>query len=314
MPSPTTTIQRRDLGDVVSEYALARSRDTFAGLQIMPIFNTALQSGNFPIIPVEQMLKPRSVKRAPRGGYNRGDWQFEQGNYACEEYGWEEVVDDSLAANYADYFTAESVSAMIATDVILREQEKRIQAAADTAASNAVGTKWSVAATATPRANVKAGIKKVSQETGIMPDTFVCTWQTFQNLLNTTEVLDATKYTNPLTMNGFEAQKQLIATYLGVSRVIVTNAISNSANEGATFAASQIWNDANGYLVVTNAGALDSSPAWGRSMLWTGDSPNNINVESYREDAVRGTVVRVRHYVDEKILNTTCMYRLTNLV
>ena len=43
---------------------------------------------------------------------------------ACVEYGWEEVVDDSQARNYRSYFDAETIGAQIATDVLLREQEK----------------------------------------------------------------------------------------------------------------------------------------------------------------------------------------------
>jgi hypothetical protein len=34
-------------------------------------------------------------------------------------------------------------------------------------------------------------------------------------------------------------------------------------------------------------------------MLWTADSPVNPVVETYRDDSRRGTVLRVRHDVDE---------------
>lgn len=317
MPAPTTTIQRRDIGDVVSEYALERSREGFVGEKMLPIFQTSLQTGNYPVISVEEMLKPRDVKRAAKGGYNRGDWGFEQGDYACQEYGWEEVIDDSLSRNFASYFDAEVMGARIATDVLLREYEKRVQTLADTATSHSVSVKWSTAATATPKANINAGIKTIVNATGMMPDKFVCTWQSFQNLLATTEMLDATKYTGggAATLLGFEQQKRLVAQYFGVASVEVTNAVYNGNPEGSSsgFSATQIWTDAYGYLVVTGGGMLESAPAWGRTFLWTDDSPNIINVESYREDAVRGSVVRCRHYVDEKELNANCIYRLTNL-
>jgi len=317
MPSPTSTIQRRDLGDLVSEYALERSRESFIGLELMPSLGVMLQSGNYPIIPVEEMLKPRDTKRNPRGGYNRGDWGFEQGNFATEEFGWEELVDDSLAKNYGSYFEAEAISARIATDVLLRGQEARIQTLADTAYANAVSVKWSTSATATPRKNIEAGIKSINQNTGMLPNVFACTWQTFNNLIKTNEVLEATKYTGggAITMSGFERQKEMIAEYFGVDRVIVSNAVQNGNNEGSTsgFSATQIWNDAYGYLVVTSAGPIESGPSWGRSFLWTDDSPNNVNIESYRDEEVRGEVIRARHNTDEKILNSSCMYRLTNL-
>jgi len=314
MPSPVTTIQRRDLAETVSEYALEQSRSTFAGLRMMPIYDVALQSGNYPVIPVEQILKPRDVKRAPRGGYNRGDWGFEQGDYTCVEYGWEEVVDDTLARNYRSYFDAETIATRIGTDVLLREQEKRIKTIAEASTAHAASVKWSVAATATPRANVVAGIKTIVNATGLLPNLFVCTWQTFQYLINTTEVIDATKYGgSQLNTRGYDAQKSAIAQYFGVNEVLVVNAVENGGKEGAAFSASQVWADANGFLVVSNGGSIEAGPSWGRSMLWRDDSPSNVNVESYREDAVRGTIVRVRHYVDEKELNANCIYRLSNL-
>jgi hypothetical protein len=303
------------LGDVVSEYALARSRNSFVGLRMMPIFQTPLQTGNYPVIAVEQMLKPRDVKRAPRGGYNRGDWGFEQGDYACVEYGWEEVIDDALAKNYASYFNAETMGAMIATDVLMREEEKRIKTIAEAQTAHAVSVKWSVAATATPKANVNTAIKAIVDATGMLPNLLVLTWTTFQNLIQTTELLEATKYTGALTLKGFEGQKAIVAQYLGVDEVLVSNAVENGNKEGSTsgFSASQIWANANGYLVVSSAGSLESGPCFGRSFLWTDDSPNIINVESYREDAVRGSIVRTRQYVDEKVLNASCIYRLSNL-
>jgi len=316
MPSPTTTIQRRDLAETVSEYALAQSRNGFAGLRLMPIFDTALQTGNYPVIAVEQMLKPRDVKRAPRGGYNRGDWGFEQGNYACIEYGWEEVIDDALARNYRSYFDAETIAAQIATDVLMREQEKRIKTLAEASTAHAASVKWSTAATCTPRANIQTGVKTIVNATGLMPNIFACTWQTFQYLINSTEVIEATKYGGAqLNTRGYEAQKAAIATYFGVNEVIVMNAVENGNAEGSTsgFSASQIWSDTKGYLVVASAGSIEAGPSWGRSFLWRDDSPSNVNIESYREDAVRGTIVRARHYIDEKELNANCMYMLSNL-
>jgi hypothetical protein len=315
MPAPVTTIQRRDLGDVVSEYALERSRDSFVGLRLMPEFRVALQSGNYPIIPIEQMLKPRDVKRSAKSGYNRGDWGFEQGDYTTVEYGWEEIISDSDSRNYQTYFDGEVMAARLATDVILRAQESRIATVAAAQTAHAASVKWSTAATATPRANVTAGTKALNQATGMLPNAFILTWQTFQYLLATTEIRNATQYTGDINMKGLEAQKQMIAAYFGVSEVIIANAVTNSSKEGATagFVASQIWDDANGYLAITGAGSIESSPAFGRSMLWTDDSPNIVTVESYREDRVRGSVIRARQHVVEKVLNAACIYRISNL-
>ena len=45
------------------------------------------------------------------------------------------------------------------------------------------------------------------------------------------------------------------------------------------------------------------APAVGRTVLWTGDSPDNQTVEQYREEALRSDIFRVRHNTDEVIVD-----------
>jgi hypothetical protein len=312
MPSPNTTIQRRELNELAQEYALEKSRTMFSGLEIMPIYETMLQSGNYPSIPIEEMLKPRDTRRSAKGAYNRGDWAFEQPNFSTKENGWEEVVDDAEARNYASYFDAEAQSTRICMDVLLRAQEVRIAAVQAAQTAHAVSVKWSTAATATPQKDIETGQKTIMNATGMLPDTLQITWQTFKNCLRTDRVTDALKYTSPVEGKGFEAQKAALATFFGVPRIVVTNAIKNGSKEGATFSASNIWNDAYGLLCITGSGDL-SEPIWGRTMLWTGDSPDNVVVESYREENVRGEIIRCRQNTQELVVNASAGYLLTNL-
>lgn len=313
MSHPVTIIQRRDLGDLVKEYALEKSEQLFIGLQLMPIFNTALQSGNYPIIPIEQMLKPRNVNRASGGGYNRGDWQFKQGQYACVEKGWEEVVRQDMAKNYASYFDAEATSAMVAQDVILRAQEQRIASLIQSVTPTSASVSWKTKATATPKDDIETGIKHILDYTGVRPDTLQLTYNNFNFITRCDQFLDTAKYTsNPLAM-GFEAQRTLVASFLGVSRILVGNAIVNSADEGLDFSPNQIWDDDRAFLCVTSSGPMENVPQWGRTIQWEDDSPQNVNAESYEEVQTNSDIIRVRHYNVEKILNPNCGYALDGL-
>lgn len=313
MSQPLTVIQRRDLGDLVKEYALEQSEELFIGLKIMPIFNSALKSGNYPIIPIEQMLKPRDVNRASGGGYNRGDWQFSQGNFDCVERGWEEVVRQDMARNYASYFDAEAISAMVAQDVLLRAQEKRIADFVQSVTPNTVGVSWTTKSTATPKDDIEAGIKHIQDYTGIRPDTLQLTYNNFNSITRCEQFLDTAKYTsNPLAM-GFEAQRTLVASFLGVGRILIGNAIYNGADEGLTFSPNQIWDDNRAFLCVTSSGAMENVPQWGRVIQWENDSPENVNAESYEEPQTRADIIRVRHHNVEKIINANCGYALDGL-
>ena len=63
---------RPDLGQAVMEYVESAAL-AYIGLQIVPIFRTAVQASSYPVIPMEALLKLHTTDRAPRGGYQRGD-------------------------------------------------------------------------------------------------------------------------------------------------------------------------------------------------------------------------------------------------
>ena len=56
------------------------------------------------------------------------------------------------------------------------------------------------------------------------------------------------------------------------------------------------------------------SPCIGRTLHWAEDgSEIGGTVETYRDESVRGDVVRVRHQTDEKMLYTQAGHLLSNI-
>lgn len=320
MPRPTsaTTIQRPDLGSIAFEYMLEASRMGFIGLQVMPIFEVPEQSADYPKIPIESLLKLPDTKRAAGGGYNRGDWEFETGTYSCEEHGWEEPVDDTEALLYRRFFDAEEIATMRAMDILLRSHEKRVASAvfntANITGTAAVTTEWSTVATATPKADVKAGKDAMRAASGLEPNSLVISKKVFDNLLMSTEIKSYLQYTMPHLMSTFEQQKQLLARYLDVAQVLVGNAIYDSAAKNKAFTIADIWDDEYALLAVLSAGgpAL-KEPVLGRTFLWTADSPQVVVTESYREEQTRSNIIRVRQNVDEAFIFTGAGYLLSNI-
>jgi len=308
---------RQDLGDVAYEYALEASQRGFIGLVLLPIFETMVQSANYPVIPKEALLKLQETRRAARSAYGRSDYEFDDGDFACKEYGWEEPVDDVEAALFANFFDAEEVATMRAVDVLLRNQEKRVaDLLTDTTkfGVNNVSTKWSSPDTATPRTDVRDGKQSMFNDTGLEPNAFVCSKKKFDDILLTAEFQDATKFTNQALMEVFEVQKKLVAQYLGVDRVLIGNAVYDGAKKGQKFSASSIWPDSKGFLarVATQPRNLKEA-CIGRTFLWIEDSPENLVVEQYREDQTRSDIYRVRHNVDEALVFEGALYLLSNL-
>jgi len=135
---------------------------------------------------------------------------------------------------------------------------------------------------------------------GLEPNALAMSKKVFENLLICAELKDYLKYTNPHLMSTFEAQKQIVAQYLDVERLLVGNAIYDSTKKGKNFTLADVWNDEYVLLAKVASGSNDlRDPCLGRTFLWTEDSPENLIVEQYREEQTRSNIYRVRHYVDD---------------
>jgi len=320
MPEPTsgTTIGRPDLGVIAFEYMVNASQRGFIGLELLPLFEVQEKSAQYPKIPIEALLKLPDTKRAARGAYGRGDWEFEMDNYTCEEHGWEEPLDDSEASLYSRFFAAEEISVMRATDILLRSQEKRIASMVMNASNLShadVSVEWSTPATAVPRANINTGKTNMRAASGLEPNAIAMAKKVFGNLLMTAELKDAFKYTNPIEIGGLDAQKRIISQYFGVDRVLVGNAIYDSAKKGQPFSIADVWDDEYvllAYITQTQGRDL-REPVIGRTFIWTKDSPQNLTTEQYREEKIRSNIYRVRHNVDEAFVFAGAGYLLGNI-
>jgi hypothetical protein len=131
----------------------------------------------------------------------------------------------------------------------------------------------------------------------------------------TAEITTAFRYTNPIEIGGFEAQRRIMAQYFGVDEVLVGNAIKDTAKKGQAFTLGDIWDDEYCGLFKVSKGGSDLREAVvGRSFLWTADSPGNLVTEQYREEQKRSNVYRVRHNVDEAFIFQGAGYLLGNII
>ncbi len=316
MPRPTslTTLQRPDLGFLAWDYNLKKSREDFIGLRLMPIFNVLEVSADYPVIPIESLLKVEDVNRAPRAEYNRGDWEFLTRSYSCREKGWEEKLDDVESRMFRRYVDAEVVAMERATDILMRAQEKRI---ADIVMNpdNAIGKTtlpipWNDR-TCKPKEDIKAAVDKMFWSTGLYPNTLVLSKATLDNVLLATEIKEYLKYTQPHQIDGVAAQVAMLSAYLGINQIMVGKAIVDQAGKGLDKNLVGIWPDDKMVLVtVSNGGRNLREPSFGRTFLWTRDSPSNIIVESYRDETVRSNIYRTRQFTGESVTFVGANYHI----
>ncbi len=298
---------RLDLGAAVMEFI--QQDNDYIGTKAFPTFPTKLKKGTFSAITRETIAQTGDTKRSARSTYNRGSFGAKDKSYACEENGWENPVDDSERALYANDFDADLTAAKIALGIVLRNQEKRVADklfSTSTFTGSALYTDISSSAPwATIGSSVLAAVRtarqKVRANCGLQPNAIIMSATNRDRLVALTEVKEAIKYTSRTT------EQELInalADLLGVKYVLVGNAIKNSAKEGQAFASADIWSATYVSLAVIAENALDlSQPSVGRTFLWNQDCPDNAFVEQYRGEDIRSDIFRVRQHTDENLID-----------
>jgi len=306
-PKGSTAIYRPDLGQAVMEYYEGGTM-AFIGLEVMPLFRTPVQSGSYPVIPKEALLKLPDVSRAPRGTYARDDWDYERGIFTTVEKGVEEPVDDSERSLFDQEAPgmADFVATQRAWNKIMRAQEKRIADKVfddSTFTANSITEEWDDASNAVPIDDVNDGIVSFRSACGMLPDALIIAYSTFLDLKNCDQIVDRLKYTYPgIDLNRMNSEQ--LAAVFNVPRVLVGGAIYDSTKKGTATTIADVWDEEYAALIKISGGPDLSQPGFGRTFLWTEDSPSNPIVESYREENRRSDVYRVRHHVKEELMQS----------
>ena len=324
MPSPSASLAtlRPDLADSFMEFDLAMDQAGFIANQVFPVVDVASQSGTFGKIPVEELLEQRDTKRAPGSGYARGDFNFTTSTYACEEHGAEEVVDDREAKMYMDYFDAEQVAAMRAYSAVLRNAEQRVASAVfnsttwtGSSLTTAITNEWDDVTNATPLVDVEAAVQKVYDNSGLWPNALIINRKVFRNLRNCDEIKDRIASSGAGESNAAgRVTRQQLAELFDLERIIVAGSTKNGAKEGQSASPSQIWSGEYAMVCKVATSGDFKEPCIGRTFHWSEDGSSiGGTVEDYREEAVRGGVIRVRHDVDEIVLYPQAGHLLSNV-
>jgi hypothetical protein len=314
MQIDATAVLRPDLADAVLEYEEGNLNSQYMATEILPVYETQTKTGEFAKVDVSEVKKDIGTgARAPGSGYDRISHIVTADNYACVEYGFEEIVDDSDKTNVDQYFNSEVATTELLVNKLRRAQEVRVAAAVFnattfTSQTAGVGTEWDTAATATPFQDISDILPTIKANMGGVVDGEIClaiSEKVFQNVLQTTEIKNMRFGGVGADVDQRPATKQELAQILGIDRVFC----SGSQNSGT-----DIWDDEYAMIFVRNQSrSLRSQVQMGRSFLWVADSPENANVESYRDEPVRSDVIRVRHNIDEKILTVEAAYLLSNI-
>lgn len=318
LPESSSITFRQDLTILASEFDAVKAAARFAASRVAPKFPTGIKTGGYPIMNRENFKKRSDTKRTDEGAYNRIVGKFGKGTFDCEEHGLEYPISDAKAAEFARFFSAEQAAMAILRYQLLLDWEVRAAAlySGGGFTNTNVGTAWSTVATALPFNDLQTGIEALEDSAGAGPEdiSLIIPRADFREMLLTTQVIDKSKFTNPGIQPAFLNAMQ-VAAMLGIKEVIIARSSQDTKEEGVAESISQIWTAGVMYLaVLANENDSLEIPSAARTIIWQADAPDIPIMESYREDKLRGDVVRSRDHTDEVLQGETDLfvYKLTN--
>jgi hypothetical protein len=212
----------------------------------------------FPNIPVQkqadryykydrgQWFRTDSARRAPATETVGTGWTVTTDTYYADVWGIHTDIDDQLRANADTAFNLDADATEFVTNMNLLRRDKEwiakyfttsvwtgsssggdITGVAGTPTSGQV-KQWDQAGS-TPIEDIFAQRLAMMEKTGYMPNVLVLGPRVWQALVNHAEIIDRVKYTQA----GFISQ-DIVATALGIDKILVAWAIENTAAENAT--------------------------------------------------------------------------------
>lgn len=305
----TYATPRADLGEAFHEFSL--DGITFIAGLILPDYNVQKEDGTITVITRENMRSDEAL-RAEGGTFQRIDITGEDLAYACQNYGLEIPITDRERRRFVDDFQVELEKIAVLRLRMLLSRELRVKDLifntttwTGAALYTDITTDWDDIA-ATIIADVAAAKEKVRTGTGQKANALIVSEATVNNMIKNTQII--ARFPNDTLVTADLLRTQMAGIF-GLPKLIVGDAVYNTADEGQTFSGSDIWPD--DYAMVARVAEGSGSPmathCIGRTLRWQ-DMVNNVagTPEQYREEAVKSEIYRMEDYLEEKVFDAYC--------
>lgn len=294
------------LGEVVRQY---RSEERFIGRSIFPVWGTRSRQGYLPVIPRDDVLRIYSTAVAPGGTYPRVSFGASGLQYFTEKHGLEIAVPAEVSQEHGDLFPVLQEAAISIELMLRRQVEIRLAAAIqNTTTFTANGrftdnkaNPWSTAGTNIVT-QVDAAVEAVRGRTGISPNALIINNVQLQRIINNTDIKSRIQYVAAVTPGNILAA---LTAIFRLDYILVGDAVKDASARGQTASVSNVWSST--YATVARIAPGESTPIserqLARTILWTPNSPSDATVDGRYDEATESDILRVKHHVDELLLD-----------
>lgn len=295
----------------------AFSRGNFIGPSLFPVVNVGKQSDLYYTIPKGAWLrKPTATLRAPKTAPRRVEFSVSSDTYFAHNYALAgENAFEALANADDPIALRQRTTAKVVEDLML-DLELRIRNKVTSISNIGSGTlltgsrKWDDYSNSDPVSDVQSGMAFVRAQTGVIVNTMLMDWDSYQTLRRHPVLLDMFKYTQGGLLNDAELKE-----VFKIPNLLVSQGIYNAAVEGATNSIVNIWGNNCLLAYVDPTPASLRTVTFGLGFRWTPEgfpAPMQASVYNDPDPGKKVEVVEVGYFQDEKIVAPELAYLIGN--
>jgi hypothetical protein len=326
MPQPTQTSVHVDAVLTNLSVAYLQKVTNFVSGQVFKVIPVDKQSDLYFIYEKGDWFRDEAEIRADGTESAGSGYTLANGNYFCPVYAFHKDIGDQVRENTDNPLDPDRDATQFVTQRMLVRQE--VQWASDyftptasgapqTWANEVVGagqsnpnslptfTCWDDYAGSDPINDVENGKQAVLQNTGFLPNVLVIGYQVWRALRNHPEIVDRIKYTSADVIS-----EQLLAKYFQVDKVLVAQAIVNTAKEGQANDFAFIMGR-QALLAYANPNPGILQPSAGYQFTWTGVSDGlgqNVGMSRFRMQHLRADRIEAQMAWVNKVIGSDLGY------
>ena len=290
----------------------AFSTGNFVGPSLFPVVPVGKQSNVYYTITKNTWLRnPQSTLRAPKTSPRRVEFDVSSDTYFANNYALAGENAFEVLASADDPIMLRARTTRKVVEDLMRDMEVRIANKVTSITNIGSGVsltganKWSDYVSSDPIADVTTGHAFIRNNTGVIANTLLIDYDSYQVTRRHPVLLDMFKYTQGGLLNDAELKE-----VFRVQNLLVPTGIRNAALEGGTASIVNIWGNNALLCYVGPAGGMETV-TFGLSFQWRDPqlpAPFVVSVYNDPDPGKKTEITEVGYYADEKIVAAQLAY------
>lgn len=304
--------------------AYSQRQEAYNATTIFPIVPVSKKSDLFYRYDKGDFLRDEARVRAPATESAGGDYKMTTDSYNANVYAFHKDIDDQTRANADSMLTLDRSATEFVTNKLLIKLERDfisnyfgagiwgtdITGVAGTPSAGQV-KQWNDAAS-TPAADVEAGKLAILAVTGRMPNVLAMTVDVFSALRYNANIKDQFKYTSADSID-----KNMMANYFGVEKLVILSAIYTAGNEGAASPVTGFMKTKAAWLGYVAPTPTLLEPSAGYTFVWTGylgGGAGGMQMSKYRMPLKKADRIEGETAYAMKVIASECGYMFNSII